>query len=172
MSKRTIARWLIIGTSAGGVLGLPVWMQTAGAQGNQQQQQQGRSGDQRPEKKVHNETPAKAAARTAKSRQVSGTVLDTKTVEVRGANTRNLVALIRTSKKGQELAVDLGPAKSLQKVNIRKGTKLKAEGPVLRIGDRQFLVAQRVRTNGSAVSVDRSPQQQHAGAKMGRNKTP
>jgi hypothetical protein len=177
MSNRSIARWLIIGSVAGGLLGLPAWQHTAEAQSGkqrQQEQQQQPSADQKPEKKLRNETPAKAAARTTKSREVSGTVLDTKTVEVRGANTRNLVALVRTNKKKSDhLAIDLGPAKALQKANIRKGTKLAAEGPVVRIGDRQFLVAQRLRTNGGdVISVDRSAQQQHAENKTGRKRSP
>lgn len=110
------------------------------------------------EKQVHSESAKDAQKRLTKERQVSGKVLDTKTVKFKGTDQQNLAALIRTSKNDRRLIVDLGPKSELKGINIKKGQKLSAKGAVVNIGDQQVLLANAVTRGDNTVQIDRSAQ--------------
>ncbi|MFO7178548.1 MAG: hypothetical protein DIU78_007620 [Pseudomonadota bacterium] len=108
--------------------------------------------------KVLRETPAQAERRVRTPREVSGTVIATKTVRIRGYDQPNFIALIRTNKGNRRLAIDLGPRRDLEDTDIGRGETLAAVGPVVRVGDEQILVATRARIGDQLVEVDRSGQ--------------
>lgn len=110
-----------------------------------------------PEKPLQ-ESPEQAERRVRTPREVSGTVIATKTVRIRGYEQPNFVALIRTNKGNRRVAIDLGPRRDLEKMDIGRGETLAAVGPVVRVGDEQILVASRARIGDQVIDVDRSGQ--------------
>lgn len=101
----------------------------------------------------------KQAKLAKKSREVSGTVINTKNVRLPSEGQENLVVMIKTAKANDRLVVDLGNAKALEKANINEQTKIEAEGRMVRLGSREFLVARNLKVNGKDVEIDRSGQQ-------------
>jgi hypothetical protein len=92
-------------------------------------------------------------------REVSGEVVSTKHVEVRGAGTENLVVLLAPRRGHDRLVVDLGPADAWRSIDLERGDNLAVEGRLAEVGDRRVLVAQRARAgDGCIVTVDRSAQ--------------
>lgn len=95
-------------------------------------------------------------------REVSGRVINTKTVEVRGTDTQNLVAMLKTNKGDRRLVVDLGPQKAFTENQIKEGTNLAAQGRVVEIRGRQFLAADKVKLGDNVINIERAAQsQQH-----------
>jgi len=110
------------------------------------------------EQQTLRESKTRAQKRTRKSRQVSGTILDSKLVAIGGTETPNVVVLLKTSQADRRLAVDLGPRTDLAELDLRKGQVLAAEGVVVRIADAQFLVAGRLKQAERLVAVRRDHQ--------------
>jgi hypothetical protein len=100
-----------------------------------------------------------AMQRTRKLREVSGTVIATKSVQLRGTEERNLIALLRTNRGNDRLVVDLGPASKINRDQVKEGGKLAAQGVVVRVGDQQFLAATHIKAGDQTMKVDRSAQQ-------------
>jgi hypothetical protein len=114
---------------------------------------------------VNGETEAQAKERVHKDRQVSGTIVQMKSVEVRGADAQNTVALMKTNKGDKRLLIDLGGTTDLQPLNLKQGDAIAVEGPVTRIGDHQVLIASRVRAEKgqrNIIEIDREKQMQQA----------
>jgi hypothetical protein len=127
-------------------------------------------------RKVLIENNSEAAERSRALRQARGTVIQTKQVKVQNGGDV-LVAMLATNKGDRRLLVDLGP--NDQKLNIDKGEKMSVEGVVTRIGDRQVLVANRIKADGQLVKIDRESQirqaeRAHEGSRSGfrRDRTP
>ena len=93
-----------------------------------------------------------------KSRQVRGRIQAVKSVEVRGMEQPNVVALIRTRKGNQQLVVDLGPRNRLRNLSLERGDQISVEGKLARVQDRSILVADRARIQGRTIRIQR-PQQ-------------
>lgn len=104
------------------------------------------------------ETRTKAQKRTRKVREVSGIVLDSKLVVLRGIEERNRVVLLKTTEGDRRLVVDLGPQSGLSELDLKKGQKLAAQGIVARIEDAQIFVANRVRQSDKTLEIARVAQ--------------
>lgn len=87
------------------------------------------------------------------NRQFSGTVVDTRTVKVRGTE-HQLVKL--ETENGKKLLVDLGAKESIQ-ANLSKGQQLQVSGPAARVGDRRLLIATSLTQNGKTAKTQQSP---------------
>ncbi len=88
--------------------------------------------------------------------RVSGEITRTKKVSVK--DTKHLV--VELEKAGGEVCVaDLGPAGDLNRFNLEKGSKLKASGPMVKVGDKKVLVAQKVTVDGNTARIDRQRRQ-------------
>ena len=110
------------------------------------------------DKKNHQESAAQAQKRLSKQREMSGTVLDTKTVKFRGTDQANIVALVQTKKSARRLAVDLGPKQQLGSLKIKKGQELAARGVIINVGDRPVFVADKLKQGDKTVDIDRMGQ--------------
>jgi hypothetical protein len=97
-----------------------------------------------------------SSATAAPGRSVEGVVDRRKEVRLRRSDVRHDVVLLRSGDRA--VVVDLGPVRNLSDAGIRpeKGTRLKAEGPIRRVGDRAVLFAERVSQGDNSVTVDRS----------------
>jgi len=118
-----------------------------------------------------NREPKQAQKQSAKGVEVAGTVKTIKRVSVRNAPD-HLVAQV-ADKQGQTFIVDLGPANQLgqrgqtrqqQQQNsdsqantqqsgqptVKKGEQISARGPMLKVGDKQVLMAQSVKIGDQA----------------------
>lgn len=119
------------------------------------------------------ESAERARRRTQTLRQVSGKIQTAKLVDVRGSTTRNLVALIQTTKGGKRLIVDLGPVRALrhdeanpysavldsnEELQLEPGRSLAVEGVVERVADTQLLIARRVRQGQRTITIQRTAQ--------------
>lgn len=123
-------------------------------------------------KKVRNESAQHAMQRVRKEREVTGKVLNTKTVGFRGTDQANQVVLLQTKKHNRHLDVDLGPKEQLEKLNIKQGQNLAVRGRVINVGDRQVLVADKIKRGDKTLDIDRTAQlkrlkQAHQKAKAG-----
>lgn len=83
-----------------------------------------------------------------------GTVIRSKNVEVRGADTQNRVVLLQ-AQDGTRYTVDLGPTQNLSGVSLKEGASLEVEGRVGRIADREIVVAETVKANGKSMNIQR-----------------
>jgi hypothetical protein len=118
----------------------------------------GQAGAKQAPDKALDETAADARRRTQTPRQVSGIVLGTKRVAVRGTAEQNLIVLIKTERGDRRLAIDLGPALALQEANVVPGSRVAAEGYVVVLRDTQFLAATRVKAGDETLDVTRAAQ--------------
>lgn len=100
-------------------------------------------------------------ARAGALREASGDIVRTKVVAIRGTNQENLVALIDTHRGNDRLVVDLGPVDAMRELRLGEGDRIAVEGRVHRVGDRQVLVASRIREGDRTRRIDRSGQAQH-----------
>lgn len=93
------------------------------------------------------------------TRTVTGRVLATKTVQLRGTNQRNLVALVRTP-EGMRRLVDLGPRSDARQLQLAAGDQLAVRGPVATVNGRQIVIAEQARSDAASLDIDRSMQRQ------------
>jgi hypothetical protein len=148
--------------------------QTAGSTG--QSQQQASQQEQAAQQQASQQKQA-----SAKQAEISGTVEKTKRVKVRNGPER-LVAQV-SGDQGKSTIVDLGPANQLGKTSqqassqqsenqqqsgkqqnqqaaVKQGDTIKARGPMLKVGDKQVLVAHTVTIgNQKEQQINRSGQQ-------------
>lgn len=99
-----------------------------------------------------------------KVRRASGDVVAVKSVDVRGANLKDDVAVLKTTKTGRLLHVDLGPSDALGDAGIKPGAKIQVEGTVAKVGDHVILVSRKLKVGGRELNVDRARQIAHAKA--------
>ena len=92
--------------------------------------------------------------RTRREATGQGRVVRTKKVGLRGRPLEHLVALVRTD-QGDIRVVDLGPVRNLQEVKLATGDAIVVSGEVVRVGDRQVLMASRLRKDGRETRIDR-----------------
>lgn len=83
--------------------------------------------------------------------QVSGNVEDTKMVSVR--DRIHLIAMVKQS-DGQPVMVDLGPNQT--GTQLFEGDQVTATGHVLKVGDKQVLVASEASMSNGSIAIDRS----------------
>src|SRR5690606_2033866 len=95
-----------------------------------------------------------------RQQDVSGRVIRTKQVDVRGTADRVLIALVETE-QGNRQFVDLGKAKSLHNVRVRTGDEIRATGKSKQLGERRVIFADRVTIDGKSAIVDRQRRDSH-----------
>ncbi|MCS6304147.1 MAG: BON domain-containing protein [Nitrospira sp.] len=101
--------------------------------------------------------------------QVTGEVEETKNVAGRGFKEEHLVVLLVTDTdrrasfdtEGRTI-VDLGPARQWRDLEIRKGDRLIARGPIGRVGNRPIILAKQVQTNGQLLKIQRESSEQQS----------
>ncbi len=96
---------------------------------------------------------SRQASKRGKLQSISGEVAGTKRVSTKEA--KNLLVRI-TQDGGKELTVDLGPASELDDMDITEGDRISVAGPITKVGDKQLLIAQNLKTNGKSATIDRS----------------
>jgi hypothetical protein len=67
-------------------------------------------------------------------RQLTGQIMRTKEVEIRGTDLTNQVVLLQTD-QGRQMVVDLGPMTNLRGLTLKAGAEIKVRGQPARIGD-------------------------------------
>ena len=87
-------------------------------------------------------------------RSISGQVVRTKKVGVRGAPVENLVVLLRTE-NDKKAIVDLGPVKGLKSMQIASGDQLKASGRLVSVEGKKILMAHQLQKNGRTAQIQR-----------------
>lgn len=100
-----------------------------------------------------------------KMRQVSGEIVDMKEVEIRGANVKNKIVMIETTKNKRHLVIDLGPTGGLAGMTLNKGEKISVQGPVKQIRDQRVLIADRLKVDGKMMQIGRDQEKKMADAK-------
>jgi hypothetical protein len=155
---RALAASVLGASLAGPIAFADEGMEDERAEQQQQQQQQQQQASATPP----DETRQEAQQRTQQLRQASGEVLELKSVDIRGTDGSNAVALLETERGDRRLVVDLGPEDRVEG-KIDQGDRIRVEGVVHRIGDTQLLVARRVEAGGERMAINRQQQQeQHA----------
>ncbi|KAA1261094.1 hypothetical protein LF1_36380 [Rubripirellula obstinata] len=82
--------------------------------------------------------------------QLSGEVVDTKTVNVR--DRKHLLASVQVP-SGQSMPIDLGPAES---VSVSEGDQLTANGHAVKVGDKPLFVATEASLKDGTITIDRN----------------
>ena len=108
--------------------------------------------------KHKSETPEQARKRANKSRQVRGTVIQSKQVKIKGSDLTNKVMLLRTQKGNKLLVIDAGRTDKLANLELDKGKQVSARGQVVTMKGQQVLIASDLKQGNQRVSVDRSQQ--------------
>ena len=88
-----------------------------------------------------------------------GRVLRTKQVDLRGGNTKELVALVRIG-SGHRYIVDLGETRKLPNVRIHTGDAISVRGPFVKVGKYNVMLARRVGVDGRVANIERRPRSQ------------
>jgi sporulation protein YlmC with PRC-barrel domain len=114
---------------------------------------------------VDGETIQIKRPRRGQSRQITGQIMRTKQVEIRGTDLTNQVVLLQTD-RGRQIVADLGPMTNLRGIRLKSGAEIEVRGRPARVGDQLVLMADQVSAGGKTVSVHRPQQtaQQRAGA--------
>ncbi|MBC74578.1 MAG: hypothetical protein CME64_01040 [Halobacteriovoraceae bacterium] len=84
-----------------------------------------------------------------------GKVLKVKKVQFKDSDQENIVVLIKTPRGHKKMVVDLGDSERIQK-RARMGTRLKVEGFLVRIEDKEFLMAKRVKVGNRIIKVNKN----------------
>lgn len=83
---------------------------------------------------------------------ISGTIIRTKLVDVKGTADRHQVVLLRTE-RGKRVPIDLGPTKGLRDVTIKSGQDVTAYGTIARIGEKSLVIAEQLRVGDQQVRL-------------------
>ncbi|MCO6046624.1 hypothetical protein NG895_22225 [Aeoliella sp. ICT_H6.2] len=103
------------------------------------------------DKKAQQQADQPQGEKSSKEYQVTGEVQKTKKVQVRQG--KNLIAHVKADQG--TFNVDLGPADKASGWSISEGTQLAARGPVTQVGDKQVMLAKKVKIGQNEASVDR-----------------
>jgi len=98
----------------------------------------------------------KQKSQPSKMTQFEGQVKQVKKVETPAA--KNVVVHLQNSSINKSMAVDLGPAKDLQRTP-QQGDRLMAKGVALKAGEKQVLLTQKLERDGQQHKIDRSGRQ-------------
>lgn len=145
----------------------------AGEEAQKQKAQQQEANQPKPQK-------MEEAKQAFKSRQVEGVVIQHKTVSVyqsekqkqqaqratekdkaqkqQAQTAKNVVVLLKTAKGNERLIVDLGSAQELPEIKNNE-TKVQAEGRLVKLGQKEFFVARKVKIGDKTYTPKRDHQQ-------------
>lgn len=93
---------------------------------------------------------------------ITGTVQQMKTVDLRGTADKHVVVLLQT-RRGLRVPVDLGPKQGLRNVRVSRGDEITVDGALVKLGDRQVVIGEAVRIDGRRVSIRQRPTQRLTG---------
>lgn len=91
------------------------------------------------------------AQQTGNDRQLAGSVVKEKEVQVYGGEVTHQVVLLKTD-AGRYMAVDLGP---VENVDITTGDDIQVVGRLVRISDRPVILAREVTSDGETLTIER-----------------
>lgn len=95
------------------------------------------------------------AIRVNRQRQrIAGAIEGLKTVKVRGAGTDSLLALIQTD-DGRRVVVDLGNAKYIEGLQLKKGDHISVRGPSVQVKNRSVVMARQIQAEGEPKQITR-----------------
>lgn len=146
------------------VLAMSAWTNTSEA--GQQPGTAGKPADKKMTEK------SSGAQKRVELKEVSGKIAKIKQVEVRGADTKNTVVMLKTNKNNRRLVVDLGPTTALEAHQLEVGKEIQVEGRPVQVREHRFLVANRFKTNGKVINIQRKQQlDQHKSGKQQAGKS-
>ncbi len=93
------------------------------------------------------------AGNSSQVQQVAGTIQRIKNVHV---GNRQHILLEIQDKQGQRKFVDVGRGMKLEDVTLKKGNRIHARGPQVKVGDRSVVVARHLESGGRSTEIDRS----------------
>lgn len=123
----------------------------------------------RGDKEEQQEKQKDQQAAMEKDRKVTGTILDHKVVDVYGTRqdaqeaqegkkkepaNKALVTMIKTDKGNERLMVDLGPIDKVPEIKNGE-TQLKAEGRLVKVGQRQLFIASKAQVGEKMIKIQR-----------------
>lgn len=124
-------------------------MQGRGRQGSQMMQ--GR-GQQQWSQTGQQQRRGQGSAATQR-RQVSGTIQDTKQVQLAQQRQKHTFAKVRTQ-QGRTVVVDLGPSNRVNQLNLSRGDRIQAQGQVSMVNQRPVLMSEQVRANNQTIRLE------------------
>lgn len=92
------------------------------------------------------------ASSSSKRQSISGKITKTKRVTL--PNSKHLLVSVDGNNTSIS-SVDLGPAAKLDELDLEEGDRIKARGPVVKVGDQKLLLAQHVEANGKSQDIKR-----------------
>ncbi len=85
---------------------------------------------------------------------LNGRIVRTKTVDVFDGQAQHLIVLVETE-SGKQVAIDLGSPRHLPQEQITSGAQIRVDGKLVKIGDRQLIIAERAQINGQSIRLQR-----------------
>jgi hypothetical protein len=104
---------------------------------------------------------------------LAGEVIRTKQVDVRGSDEKQMVVLIETE-RGNRIPVDLGPTSGLKDVKLSSGDRVRINGFMAKVGEKQLVVAEQLAVaRDQTMRPDRDDSRRRGGkqADRGRNES-
>lgn len=92
-------------------------------------------------------------SRSTEWETISGTIKKMKNVTLLGLDQDNLVVQLQTN-QGRRI-VDLGNADRAEDLDLEKGDRITAWGRTVKIGDKEVLMAHKLRTNDDTMNIER-----------------
>ncbi len=86
-------------------------------------------------------------------RQVSGTIQDTKQVQLAQQRQKHTFAKVRTQ-QGRTVVVDLGPSNRVNQLDLSRGDRIQAQGQVSMVNQRPVLMSEQVRANNQTIRLE------------------
>jgi len=84
--------------------------------------------------------------------KISGEIVRTKLVDVRGTKDRHLLLLLETE-RGNRVPIDLGPSRGLKGSEIKSGQNITAFGKLTSIGEKQLIIAEALRIGDQRIRI-------------------
>ena len=100
--------------------------------------------------------------------RVTGEVIKTKRVDVRGTDQQRLVALLKTDNR-KRVPVDLGNPNQLGRQQPTVGDQITVRGRLVRIGDRAVIVGEEMEADRRIVRIDQTDARDNRNRNRGRN---
>ncbi len=102
-------------------------------------------------------TPERITSRIQRGRfeKVDGSIKELKTVKLAGIDERHVIARIQ-ARDNRTAKVDLGPAKRIREMNIRKGQSISVYGKPGTINEKAMLIAHWLNFDGRRVNIRRA----------------
>jgi hypothetical protein len=120
---------------------------------NQQQQQR-----QQRQRQQGSQSRQTAQSQQQQQQSISGTLIDARSIQLRGQQDRHLLAKIQTD-QGRTVVADLGPQHNLRNFQPTRGSEIEVSGTRGTINGRPVILADRASAGDQSVSIQRSGSQ-------------